>query len=231
MAGKKGIAVRAGVRNKRVERELQEELAKGRFTGICMCGCGGKTEIAATTNRRPDESLREVGGMPRDYIRGHTPGHAKGDKNLLFKGIRTCPRGYRFLYVPDHPRAKNGGYVREHELVMEEHLGRYLKRENHRGNVKKMDEVVHHINEDPSDNRLENLELMTHGAHISYHKKKCPNSLNNLTPKKRSLTPEQEQVIVDMHVEGYRVAAIAKKVGVKRHNVYDTIKRERDGTR
>lgn len=66
-------------------------------------------------------------------------------------------QGYVLLYRPDHPRclqAKQGGskrwyYMREHVLVMEESLGRFLvKGEN-----------VHHKNGDRADNRIENLEL------------------------------------------------------------------------
>ena len=52
-----------------------------------------------------------------------------------------------------------GRLIDEHRLVMENYLGRVLDR----------NEVVHHINGDPSDNRIENLELMTLAEHGRMH--------------------------------------------------------------
>ena len=43
--------------------------------------------------------------------------------------------------------------------IMEEHLSRKLK----------PNEVVHHINEDTLDNRIENLQVMTRGEHQRHH--------------------------------------------------------------
>lgn len=69
-------------------------------------------------------------------------------------------RGYRLLYLPEHPMANAFGYVPEHRYVMAEHLGRTLM----------SDEIVHHINEDPSDNRIENLQVMTKAEHQRHHR-------------------------------------------------------------
>lgn len=49
----------------------------------------------------------------------------------------------------------------EHRRIMEEYLGRELT----------SNEVVHHINGDKLDNRIENLQVMTRAEHIEVHRK------------------------------------------------------------
>lgn len=79
-----------------------------------------------------------------------------GEKHWNWKGgRRIATAGYILILSREHPHHDNQGYVREHRLVIEKHLGRYLL----------SDEVVHHNNGNKQDNRLENLLLISKREH------------------------------------------------------------------
>jgi len=86
-----------------------------------------------------------------------------GENNARWKGGRYSRRdGYILSFCPDHPHANARGYVMEHRLVMEAHIGRILN----------PNETVHHINGDVADNRIENLMRFDSNAdHLRWHAK------------------------------------------------------------
>lgn len=105
----------------------------------------------------------QVDGVKPHHNKGrkHTPEHVEKtrrplEKNGRWRGGRRIDKdGYVLIKKRDHPNANNCGYVREHRLVMEVVLGRYLRR----------DELVHHINANKQDNRPENLMVLSHVEH------------------------------------------------------------------
>lgn len=124
----------------------QSTLSRQQFVKVCECGCGRPTLLAARTTN----SLGHVKGQPHTYLAGHswkrprTPDLPDGTKTI---------GGYLALYVPGRR------YVAVHRLVMEQVLGRRLR----------SDEVVHHISGDKTDNRPENLMVVTQSEHTQMH--------------------------------------------------------------
>ena len=74
-------------------------------------------------------------------------------------GRRKKKDGYIEIYNPNHPNANTRGIVYEHQLVAEKKLGRFLNK----------GEVVHHIDFNKSNNRADNLIVLTSSEHTKLH--------------------------------------------------------------
>lgn len=82
-----------------------------------------------------------------------------GEKHIRWKGgYWINDQGYKIL---ENQTETNGGRVREHRKIVEDFIGRKLNEE----------EVIHHINGDKLDNRIENLKILTQSEHIKLHHK------------------------------------------------------------
>jgi ribosomal protein S27E len=100
---------------------------------------------------------RECGscGTKRSHQDNPRIGRAEGHYNWK-GGINLCG-GYVVEYIKDksNPYYCRKGYVLQHRLVMAKFLGRKLF----------SDEIVHHINGNKQDNRIENLQLTSRKGH------------------------------------------------------------------
>jgi HNH endonuclease len=93
--------------------------------------------------------------------RGKHNGHRRGAEHPRWNTARiVSTQGYVKVRVGRaHPLADPNGYAYEHLLVC-------VSAGNPRPGP---DEVLHHRNEDKTDNRIGNLELLTKGAHNAHH--------------------------------------------------------------
>ena len=120
--------------------------------------------VAGLVNIRQRNKLPPRGWAYGHPMKGKHPNAwnkgIKGNKSHFWKGGKTkSSGGYTLIYKPSHHSCKKNKYVAEHRLVMEKFLKRPLTKIEH----------IHHKNGIKSDNRIENLELLTISQHAKKH--------------------------------------------------------------
>jgi len=133
---------------------------------FCRCGCGQLTNI----HRKKFQK----------FIKGHSN---IGQTSINWKGGRyLSEKGYWFIYKPGYFSSNKHKYVFEHVYIFQEY---------HKCCILKWGKI-HHKNNIPTDNRIENLLLTNQSNHMSiYHRKdisnrkclKCKSKITYTNPK------------------------------------------------
>lgn len=138
--------------------------------------CGKQIHIKASRMSKSKKNYCSVECLNKDkkirYLgNGNHQYGLKGDKNSSWKSdIRISFYGYRLIRCLEHPFRNSDDFVFEHRLVAEKYLltkensieidgKRYLKNEY----------VVHHLDFDRQNNKIENLKIMLRSEHGTLH--------------------------------------------------------------
>jgi HNH endonuclease len=122
---------------------------------------------------------RGRGGEPNRYVQGHNPSPRRPSPGSV-------NQGHHYIYV----NRKRKAY---HRLVMENHLCRPLEPW----------EVVHHIDGNPLNNNIENLQVMSRSEHLVLHLREMP-----IEP----WTDEEVELAVALHNAGMTIERVAAEI-------------------
>lgn len=171
-----------------VQREVDGVVRLGRIVNAWSSGI--KTTYTVTTAtgrtvRATDEHpfLTSRGWLRLDELKAGDLVHVRGGRSAAGRSSKQRYREIAGLYAHPHARGKGRRTSRyrvaEHRLVAEAALNN-TDLSTHVGQIRAgaVDDLtfidpavyaVHHVNLDPSDNRLENLQVLTHSDHHRLH--------------------------------------------------------------
>ena len=139
-------------------------------------------------------------------------------------------RGYTLIFQPDHHRADSRGYVLEHILVFERETG-----------ISVPDGCcIHHLNGIKDDNRIENLCMMTHGAHTVMHhagKKHSDSTKQIMSEKAKKRFSDKRnhpfykdidiRNVLDLIDKGMTVTDACKASGISKSTFYAKVREQK----
>ena len=134
----------------------------------CSLACSGRAKSEA--GRQTEYTCEVCGKLFRRTPRANaTPRFcSRSCKAQSFSGNSFVDKkGYVHVWLPEHPVANSTGYVLEHRLVVSREIGRPLR----------IDEHIHHVDEDPGNNAPENLMIVTAEEHRRIHNRKTAHRL------------------------------------------------------
>ena len=148
-----------------------------------------------------------------------------GEQIFSVTGRKRTKAGYIILCIHEHPNSDKAGYIFEHRIMVEMDKGDILD--------KRFD--VHHKNGVKHDNRIENLEIISHSEHTILHN--LGTSQSPETRKKISLKAKKRLSVKQRHPsykdvdnqlamlvkKGMGATSISKKLGLSRKTVYNKI--------
>ena len=137
--------------------------------GYCQCGCGRKTNVP----KRSSKDKGWVKGVPMPFLRGHYQkkyGIPEHQRRLLSKS-RTCSNNPNYkggIYFDKHHgrwmiRCRDGSTVQYAVAVATNKYGRPPSKE--------LDEIVHHIDGNKTNDNPDNLVILTRVEHQALHAK------------------------------------------------------------
>jgi len=133
-------------------RDIGKKPFAGNFIWIACPACGNERWVYFVKSTQ--SPLYSVRGCRKCMYKNRKKQRRNGFKDEL---------GYKYVSLPkEHPfyeMVNTRGWVFEHRLIMANHLGRALMQ----------NEIVHHLNGIKTDNRIENLEVMTASEHLGLH--------------------------------------------------------------
>lgn len=190
----------------------------------------------------PDRTLisvykkaKSLGLYKNPYIEWKNRSNAKKrEKASNWKGGRkTTKAGYTMILMPSHHRADKHGYVMEHIVIFERETGITIPNGC----------CIHHINGDKSDNRIQNLCMMTHSAHTIMHstgRKYSEESKHIMSEKAKERLkdktkhPAYKEINIEKMIRevenGETVEAVCRKYGICKSTYYEKKRGISNGT-